>query len=958
MTNIDHRRLQEIFERASELEGEVRAAFLDSVRAEDRRLAERVGRLLEVDESSRVGLDQPAVGALGRALEDAIQAPDDDPSGAHPERIGEYRIVGILGRGGMGVVYEAEQESPRRRVALKVIRGDCATPASIKRFELESLVLGWLNHPGIAQVYEAGIAGSGDASVPYIAMELVRGTPITEFAERQGLDAGGRLDLIAQVGDAIHHAHQKGVIHRDLKPSNVLVTADGSPKILDFGVARAVDPGAHVSTMHTRAGEVVGTLSYMSPEQVSGDQEAVDIRSDVYSLGVIAHELLAGSPLFDLRGKMIHEAARIIVEDDPSTLGVQTGDLRGDVQTIVAKSVEKEPARRYSSADEMVSDVRRFLRNEPIVARAPSAIYQFRKFARRNRAVVAGATGVLIALAAGAATSTYLYLEAEARGEELQDALGVADEATEEAQASLVDSVAVTGFLTDLLENAAPDGANRDVTVRQLLVSAAPRIDESLGETPRVAARLHETIAKSFDALGSPAEATFHGERDYRLCVETFGERARLTIAARSRYGRYLMRQGKVEDGVAEVSAALETARSTIEGDDMLLAQMLSVMGRARKNQGDFAAARPLIDQALGMFERLGVTNGLVLEARNTLGIICARTGDFPSALEQFEAVVDWRESTNGPDHPMTLEGRYNIATLLALQGRFEEALEIDTVILESKRRSLGERHLSTLSSVHAVAQAHSRLGRHATAEPLFREVIAGRAEALEPHHVDVLVTRAELAQCVLAQGRAEEALGIFGEALALAESAHGPDFWVTIQMEDNVGSALCSLGRLEEGIAHHRRAIERADRSLGPDSEIGLVARGQLAAALETSGAAAEAIEVGEAILERAGRAGLGAHGSLRSARILLARLYAFGEPETLRDLDRALELGQRATGHDLGVHVTEWSVLGDVYMARREFPEAASTFTRALQLVPPGSPDAEALAASVARAEALVAK
>ena len=952
MNAFDHEQLQQIFEHASELEGTERAAYLEAACAGNDSLRERIERLLAADENIGPGLDRPIVGSLDRALNDAISSADSRPEERLPERIGPYEIVGVLGRGGMGIVYEAEQDSPRRRVALKVIRPGCITASMLKRFEHESLVLGWLNHPGIAQVFDAGVADAGAGAVPYIAMELVRGTPLTEYADRKQLDTNARLEILGNLADAVHHAHQKGVIHRDLKPSNVLVTGDGTPKVLDFGVARAVDPNVQVSTMHTGVGEVVGTLTYMSPEQLTGEHENIDVRSDVYSLGVIAHELLAGVPLFDLRGKLIHEAARIIAEDEPSTLGAHARSLRGDVETIVSKAVEKEPGRRYRSADELASDVRRFLRDEPIVARAPSAAYQLRKFARRNRAIVAGTAGVFLALGAGAATSTWLYFESEKRGDDLVLALASADDATAEAKASLVDAVAVTDFLTGLLENASPDGTNQNLTVRELLDSAAPEVDDEFDQSPRVAARLHETISKSFDALGAPRESVRHAERNYRLCVATWGADSRQAIAARGRLGRFLMRQGKVDEGVEETLAALEAARATLPADDLLVADLLTGVGKARKNQGDFAAARVALDESIGMFDRLGADHSLVVDARNTLGIVCARSGDFASALEHFEFVVATREETRGPDHPLTLEGRYNIATLLGLQGRFEEALAIDEVILESKRRSLGDGHLSTLTSLHAVAQAHNRLGRPEIAEPLFRQVLAGRTGAMEEHHVEVLVTRAELAHCLGDQGRVEESLDIYEAAHRLCKAEHGPGFWLTIQMEDNIGGALRSLGRLQEGIARHRRAVELADESLGPTNEIGLIARSQLSLGLEEAHEFEEAIDVAEDVVKRAREAGLDSHSSIRSTRIALTRLYVHAEPRELRNLDRALELGKSATTHEFGVHMSEWSALADVHVARGEFAEAVNAYDRALELAAEGSVDAATLSAARAGA------
>ncbi len=326
----------------------------------------------------------------------------------------------------MGTVYEAEQDQPRRAVALKVIRAGFLTPQLFKRFEYESQVLARLQHQGIAQVYEAGVVvepptavgglidpnvqhhpptsvgGSmGSTLIPFFAMEFIRGVPLTEYAARRNLTTRERLDLIARVCDAVYHAHQKGVIHRDLKPGNILVDETGQPKVLDFGVARAIDSDVQQTTLRTDIGQLVGTVPYMSPEQVSGDPDDLDTRSDVYALGVIAYELLAGRLPFDLSKRMIHEAARIIREEEPTRLSSINRTLRGDVETIVAHALEKDKARRYQSAESFAGDIRHFLRDEPIEARPASSWYQTVKFTRRHRGLVTGVAVAFVLLVGG-----------------------------------------------------------------------------------------------------------------------------------------------------------------------------------------------------------------------------------------------------------------------------------------------------------------------------------------------------------------------------------------------------------------------------------------------------------------------------------------------------------------------------------------------------------------------------
>ncbi len=294
---------------------------------------------------------------------------------SYPARIGPFRILSLVGEGAMGIVYEAEQERPNRRVALKIVRPGMVPAPMLRRFELEYQFLGRLQHPGIAQIYQAGVEETEYGPQPYFAMELVRGKRLDEYIRGKAPGIRERLLLVAAIADAVQHAHHRGIIHRDLKPANILVTDAGEPKVLDFGIARAARDGLQ-TTVQTAAGEVLGTISYMSPEQVSGDISALDTRSDVYALGVILYEVLAERPPYELDRKSFAEAARIIYHEEPTRLRSATGAVPADVETIVAKALEKDKERRYSSAADMAEDIRRFLRDEPIAARPPSAAYQ------------------------------------------------------------------------------------------------------------------------------------------------------------------------------------------------------------------------------------------------------------------------------------------------------------------------------------------------------------------------------------------------------------------------------------------------------------------------------------------------------------------------------------------------------------------------------------------------------
>jgi eukaryotic-like serine/threonine-protein kinase len=410
-------RAQELFNRAVALPPAQRAALLAATCADELALRAEVESLLAYDEAFAAGggdeglLTSPLIRAsLPMAPgANATTAPAWSP--VPPVRVGSYRVLRRIAEGGMGAVYEAEQGSPRRAVALKVIRPGLASPALLKRFAHEAQILARLHHPGIAQVYEAGLADDGQ---PFFAMEFIRGLPLDEYARAHGLDLTAHVALVARVCDAVQHAHDQGVIHRDLKPANILVEETGQPKVLDFGVARAVDADLLTAAGLTRTGQVVGTPNYMSPEQVTGDPTAIDRRADVYALGVILFELAAHRLPYRLEDRPLPEAARLILEHDPPRLGSLDPELRGDVETIVAKALEKDPARRYPSAADLAADLRRWLADEPIRARPPSALYHLGKFARRNKALVGGVVSTGMALFLGL-VGTILFAVGEAR---------------------------------------------------------------------------------------------------------------------------------------------------------------------------------------------------------------------------------------------------------------------------------------------------------------------------------------------------------------------------------------------------------------------------------------------------------------------------------------------------------------------------------------------------------------
>jgi predicted Ser/Thr protein kinase len=423
-----------VFDQLADVPAEERETVLRAACGDDLALRAEVDRLLALDD--RLAPAEAQAGFLASPLlrrpGPADRAPEPTPPQGTPrlpDHVGRYRVLRLLGEGGMGTVYEAEQDDPPRTVALKVIRPGLDSTELRKRFAREARILAQLRHAGIAQVYDTGATEEGQL---YLAMEFIRGLPLGEYVRLHGLIPRARLELVARVCDAVQHAHEQGVVHRDLKPANILVDESGQPKVLDFGVAQATNGGLVGSTAHTRTGQLIGTVGYMSPEQVAGDPHAVDVRSDVYSLGVILYELLAERLPYHFERLPIHEVVRMIQEVEPSLLGSVNREFRGEVETIVAKALEKDKTRRYGSAGELGADLRRYLAHEPIRARPASAWYQLVKFARRHRALVAGTAATVAALVLGlVGTILFAIGEARQRAQAEQNAMVANDEKRE-----------------------------------------------------------------------------------------------------------------------------------------------------------------------------------------------------------------------------------------------------------------------------------------------------------------------------------------------------------------------------------------------------------------------------------------------------------------------------------------------------------------------------------------------
>jgi tetratricopeptide (TPR) repeat protein len=586
-------RAKEIFLEACDAPKDSRAALIETLCAGDESLRTEVETLLRHD----AGEDDRAP-AAGSVDHDLFGLASRSPGG----RIGRYTIVRVLGAGSMGVVYEAVGEQPKRAVALKIGRSGLNAARLRDQLGHEAAALARLQHPGIATVYDAGVdEATGE---PYFAMELVEGSTITAFVRDRGLSIDERVGLLAEVCDAVHHAHLRGVIHRDLKPSNILVDASGRARVLDFGIARIIesDPDA---TMRTMPGQVMGTLGYMSPEQASGDRDGIDARTDIYALGSVAFELLAGRPPLDLSGRATHDAIRRIREEEPSRLGVIDRRLRGDLETIVATALEKSPDRRYQSAAGLAGDLRRSLRNEPIVARAPTTLYQLGKFARRQRGLVI-ATGLIAAtLIAATGVSAAFAVRAGA------------DRARAERRFAEVRQLANT-FLFDIHDQV--ETLAGSMPARQSLVTTGLRYLDSLAaedpDDPELLDELATAYARIADLQGNPRRSNLGDangalvsyQRSIAIRERIGGLRPSLgngLALSRTRISMAdtMMSTDRAADGIGQ----LAMVRADLEGmlganpDDR---ELLGTLGLADGRMGGMLRESGRLDGALAHFER------------------------------------------------------------------------------------------------------------------------------------------------------------------------------------------------------------------------------------------------------------------------------------------------------------------------------------------------------------------
>ncbi len=798
-----HDRVSEIFLDVCDREPGQRDARLQVLCGSDLALRREVELLLQHDETRDAGSDV-------RTLDVASAGTANTPV-ATPGRIGPYEITGTLGEGGMGIVYDARQPHPQREIALKVLRPSACSATTHERFRREAEILGRLAHPGIAQVFEAGIASTSAGPVPYLAMEKVAGTPLLAFCRQARLTLRQRLRLFVETCDAVHHAHQRGVIHRDLKPANILALRDASAavrtKVLDFGVSYLTDADARLTISQDRSG-LLGTLAYMAPEQLSG-QAPPDIRLDVHALGVLLFELLTDAHPYDIHGRGLADALHILRTQEPRSATQFDPRLRGDLSTILATALARDPARRYTSVAAIATDIRRYLEDRPIVARPSRAVYLLWKFARRHRTIVSVATlsvmllvAVAVVASLQAVRATRAELDVRLRTVALEHALAVAEDARSTAEQNEGQAREVTGFLKEMLHSVSPEQLGRGRALEDMLAEAGRRLASTLADQPLTRADLHETIASAYASLGAYDNSAPYSREALRL-YETHGARwSAGWFRSAALAARIELHTGDIQDAADRLRTLHAESLRELGATHRETRAILFARIEAEARSGAFRRARELLNTVLQSDDRGGDAPKYLVHALVQLGRVHRLEKRLPEAQELFATAVDTARDRFGAEDPRTLAALRGLAKTLAEAGDVAVAEPMLVEALEVSRARHGADRPVTLDLMTALGEVRWEYGRYADAREVLTESLAMHRDVRGVRHWRTQRTMVLLGRVFRDQGRFDEALSLFDELLQVRTETRRADHPSIQRVRVHIATVLCRQGRLDEAQA------------------------------------------------------------------------------------------------------------------------------------------------------------
>jgi tetratricopeptide (TPR) repeat protein len=750
------------------------------------------------------------------------------------DRIARYKLLQQIGEGGCGVVYMAEQEQPvRRRVALKVIKLGMDTKQVVARFEAERQALALMDHPNIAKVLDAGATETGR---PYFVMELVRGIKITDYCDDSNLATHERLELFAQICHAIHHAHQKGVIHRDIKPSNILVTVNDGvpvPKVIDFGIAKATAGRLTDKTLFTAFEQFIGTPAYMSPEQSVMTSLDIDTRSDIYSLGVLLYELLTSKTPFDSRALLkagLDEMRRIIREEEPQRPSTRLSTfteadlatvakhhksaapkllsmLRGDLDWIVMKALEKDRTRRYESASAFAQDIQHHLNHEPVAAAAPSALYKFRKFARRNKVALVTVTAFASVVMAGAIISAGLAVRAT--------------RAEKKAKSEASKSRQVAQFLKDTLDGVGPSVAlGRDTAMlREILDKTAERVGSDMKHQPEVEAELRSTVGNTYFELGEYGKAEAMEREELSIRKKLAGKEDPDVARVLNKLALVLERRGRLTEAEATDREALAMQRRLLGNWHSEVASSLDGLANVLYQQGKLAECESVHREALAMRRKLlGSKHLEVAQSLHNLGNVLWGQGKLSEAETRHREALAMRRELLGDAHPDLAQSLQNLALVLLNQpGKLAEAENMIGEALTLQRKLLGKEHPDVANSLSIFAGLRYRQGKLTEAESMHREALSMRRKLLGNEHPGVAQSLQNLALVLQYQpGKLPEAETMIREALAMERKLLGNEHLDVATSLSIFAGLRYSQGNLTEAETMHREALAIQRKRLG----------------------------------------------------------------------------------------------------------------------------------------------
>ncbi|HJM56611.1 MAG: hypothetical protein CMJ98_03285 [Planctomycetes bacterium] len=793
MSKVQWLKVRPILEEALESAPAKREGCVAELCEGDQELAEEVMRLARLEEGTRDS-DQARL-LEGTAFHRLFR--EDEQPGAGSD-IGGYSIRREIGAGGMGKVFEALQKSPERLVALKVLAPGLATERHMARFEEEARFLAQLQHPGIAQVYDAGVwVDSSQKPWPYFAMEYVEGAQIlTEYGSNPELTLRDRIELFIQICAAVEHGHHKGILHRDLKPGNILVDREGRPKVIDYGVARAMDLEKALGADLTRTGEIVGTMRYMSPEQVRGAK--LDARSDVYSLGVVFYEVLCGrSPYGEMKSDLA-SIAMAILEGQPVRPSLLEPDLGGDLEWVLMKALEKEVGRRYSTAAALADDFRRYLEHEPLEAGPPSAAYRVKKFVLRNRIPVTAATILIIGLGVGLAVSLDMYFQAESE------------------------------------RNLRELESNRRVAARESLLDSIESLAPGAGVAVRVDSLLESASADGADTF----EGDAHGELEFRSSIsETF------------------FQLGLFDKAENEVQLALQLGVNLLSPGDLRLVELGIRLSSVKYAQGDGGAALTIAEELVSTTAAaVGEHQLSTAIARGYLGSrLVYIAGDLVRAEELMRTAREVLIDLEGELSLRVLRVESDLGGCLVRLGREEEGLDLCTSVRERLEKIPGAPNSQVSMTTMNEAGIMAALGRPEESVELLKRLHRRLSSDLKENHPLRLYATAALANYQVESGRGEEARVLLEPAMELMSRTWGVSHHETLMAQNTLAQALELCGEAVAGIELRQRVLEQARGVLDPAAPDLLTLIHSLGQALYRAGEQEEGIEVLEESLRLA---------------------------------------------------------------------------------------------------------